>query len=98
MADCSVSPITKGGAEALIKQTRGGKPFGEGKIISEMWKSQGSFGVEKLTQLFNSIYHTGQIPDDLVKSKYSSPYTIHHKNILKGDPQYSESSDRHRSE
>ena len=33
-----------------------------------MWKSLGSFNIEKLTQLFNSIYNTGQFPDDLVKS------------------------------
>ena len=33
-----------------------------------MWKSLKSFGVAKLTQLFNNIYDTGMFPDDLVKS------------------------------
>ena len=33
-----------------------------------MWKSLGSCGVEKLTQLYKSIYDTGQFPDDPVKS------------------------------
>ena len=68
IANCSGPPITKDEVEAAIRQTKGGKAPGEDKITSEMWRSLGSFGVEKLTQLFNSIYDTGQFPEDLVKS------------------------------
>ena len=66
--ECSRPTITEAEVEAAIRQTKGGKAPGEDNITSEMWRSLNSFGVEKLTQLFNSIYDTGQIPDDLVKS------------------------------
>ena len=68
IADCSGPTITKDEVEAAIRQTKGGKAPGEDNITSEMWKALGPFGVEKLTLLFNSIYDTGQFPDDLVKS------------------------------
>ena len=54
--------------EAAIKQTKGRKAPGKDMIVSEMGKALGSFGVEKLTELFNSIYNSGQFPEDLVKS------------------------------
>ena len=54
--------------EAAIKETKDDKAPGEDMITSEMWKALGSFGVDKLTQLFNSIYNSGQFPEDLVKS------------------------------
>ena len=68
IANCTGPPITTDEVEAAIKQTKGGKAPGEDCITSEMWKALGSFGVEKLTQLFNSIYDTGSFPEDLVKS------------------------------
>ena len=66
--ECSGPTITEAVVEAEIRQTKGGKAPGEDNITSEMWKSLKSFGVEKLTQLFNSIYDTGLFPDNLVKS------------------------------
>ena len=66
--ECTGPTITMAEVEAALRQTKGGKAPGEDNITSEMWRSLNSFGVEKLTQLFNSIYDTGQIPDDLVKS------------------------------
>ena len=60
-------PITGDEVEAAKRQTEGGEAPGEDNIISEMWKSLGPFGVEKLTQQFNSIYDTGQFPHNLVK-------------------------------
>ena len=66
--ECTGPPITEAEVEAAIRQTKGGKAPGEDNITSEMWKSLKSFGVAKLTQLFNNIYDTGMFPDDLVKS------------------------------
>ena len=73
IADCSGPPITGDEVEAAIRQTKGGKAPGEDNITTEMWKSLGSFGAQKLTQQFNSIYDTGQFPHDLINI-HSFPY------------------------
>ena len=70
LKECHGPPIIKAEVEHAIKQTKGGKAAGEDKITAEMWKALGSFGVEKLTNLFNRIYDTGQFPDDLIKSVF----------------------------
>ena len=66
--------ITKDGVKAAVRQTKGGKASGGGGGVEndirnvEVRKSLESFGIEKLTQLFKSIFDTGQFPDDLVES------------------------------
>ena len=66
--ECNGPPIAREEVSNAIRQTKGGKAPGEDKISAEMWKALGDFGIDKLTQLFNNMYDTGAIPDDLVKS------------------------------
>ena len=47
-----------------------GKAPGKDGITTEMLKYLDSFGVDKLTLLYNKIYSTGLIPDELLMSIY----------------------------
>ena len=47
-----------------------GKARGEDGITTEMLKLLDVFTIEKLTEIFNDIYDTGQIPDELARSVY----------------------------
>ena len=40
------------------------------KITAEMLKALGDFGINKLTKLFNDIYDTGFLPDEMLASTY----------------------------
>ena len=47
-----------------------GKAPGEDGITTEMLKFLDSFGIEKLTELYNDIYSTGIIPEELLMPIY----------------------------
>ena len=63
-------PIIKEEVEKALKNTQMGKAPGEDGITTEMLKTLESFGVEKLTDLYNDIYATGIIPEELLRSIY----------------------------
>ena len=60
--------ILKEETESAIRNTSEGKARGEDGITTEMYKALGDFAVEKLTLLFNKIYASGYIPEEMSKS------------------------------
>ena len=50
-----------------------GKAAGDDGITTEMFKLVGEFGTDKLTELYNDIYDTGYLPEDL-PNQYSLLY------------------------
>ena len=63
-------PIINSEVEFALKNTSEGKAPGEDGIVTEMWKALGEFAVEKLTSLFNKIYSSGYIPDEMTRSVF----------------------------
>ena len=63
-------PILKCEVSNALKKMKDGKAQGEDGITTEMLKVLEEFTVEKLTELFNDIYSTGVIPDELARSIY----------------------------
>ncbi|RUS89973.1 hypothetical protein EGW08_002240 [Elysia chlorotica] len=63
-------PILACEVENALKKMKDGKAQGEDGITTEMLKVLGEFSIEKLTDIFNDIYDTGHIPDELAKSVY----------------------------
>ena len=61
-------PIMKAEVERAIKNSQLGKAPGEDGITTEMLKLLEDFGIDKLTELFNAIYETGDFPEDLLMS------------------------------
>ena len=57
---------------ALEKMTKN-KTAGPDEIVIEMLTALEEFGIEKLTDLVNEIYDSGDIPEDL-RSIFSLPY------------------------
>ncbi|GFO03036.1 endonuclease-reverse transcriptase [Plakobranchus ocellatus] len=53
---------------AAIRKMKAGKATGPDKISVEMIEALEEFGIEKVTELLNEIYDTGQIPTDISKS------------------------------
>ena len=53
-----------------LKSSQTGKAPGEDGITTEMLKQLEEFGIEKLTELYNEIYSTGHIPEELLISVY----------------------------
>ena len=45
-----------------------GKAPGPDQVNVEMLDGAGEIGLEKLTELINKVYNTGNIPGDLLKS------------------------------
>ncbi|GFN97983.1 dolichyl-phosphate beta-glucosyltransferase [Plakobranchus ocellatus] len=61
-------PIMKDEIRAAIRKMKAGKATGPDKISVEMIEALEEFGIEKVTELLNEIYDTGQIPTDISKS------------------------------
>ena len=61
-------PIVKEEVEKAIKNSQLGKAPGEDGITTEMLKLLEDFGINKLTELFNLIYSSGEFPEDLLMS------------------------------
>jgi len=51
-----------------LKKMKRNKAAGPDEIVTEMLTSLEDFGMEKLTELINKIYNSGEIPKDLSKS------------------------------
>ena len=62
--------ITKHETENALYKIKDGKAPGLDEIPIEMLKALEDFGIEKLTDLFNKIYETGHLPDDLLQSVF----------------------------
>ena len=63
-------PILKAEVENAIKKTKEGKAQGEVGITIEMLKVLGEFSINTLTDLFNEIYESGHIPEELTRSVF----------------------------
>ena len=63
-------PILISEVRNALKKSQNGKAPGEDGITTEMLKLLEDFGVQKMTELFNDMYSTGHIPDELLKSVY----------------------------
>ena len=63
-------PILKSEVRNALRKSQNGKAPGDDGITTEMLKLLEDFGVEKMTELFNDIYSSGHIPDELLKSVY----------------------------
>ena len=61
-------PILKAEVENALNKMKDGKAQGGDNISTEMLKVLEVFTLNKLTDLFNRIYNTGHIPDELAKS------------------------------
>ncbi|GFS27019.1 endonuclease-reverse transcriptase [Elysia marginata] len=49
---------------------KNGKAPGLDNISTEMLKALGGFGIIKLTEIFNHIYDSGHLPEDLLQSVF----------------------------
>ena len=63
-------PILSAEVRNAIKESQEGKAPGDDGITLEMIKLLEDFGIEKLTDLYNEIYSTGEFPEELLKSVY----------------------------
>ena len=62
------SPIMQSEVEEALRAMRPGKAVGEDGIAVEMLGVLGEWGAEVVTEIANSIYNTGQIPDQMARS------------------------------
>ena len=60
--------ILKSEVEFALRKMKRGKAPGPDQVNVEMLDSAGEIGLEKLTELINKGYNTGNIPGDLLKS------------------------------
>ena len=63
-------PILNSEVEFALKNTSEGKAPGEDGIVTDMFKALGEFAIEKLTSLFNKIYLSGYIPEEMTRSVF----------------------------
>ena len=61
-------PILRCEVENAIRKTPNGKAPGEDGITAEMIKILDDFGIDKLLDLYNNMYNTGHIPEELLRS------------------------------
>ncbi|KAG1681055.1 DNA replication licensing factor MCM5 [Nymphon striatum] len=68
-AECVTGPeITKSEITNAIKKMKKGKAIGPDEISTEMIQALGEYGTELLHKVFNEIYETGVLPEDMTKS------------------------------
>ncbi|MCH9665805.1 MAG: hypothetical protein K0U41_08180 [Gammaproteobacteria bacterium] len=60
--------ILKSEVRAALAKMKRNKAAGPDEIVTEMITALEEFGIEKLTEVVNEIYDSGEIPDDLSKS------------------------------
>ena len=63
-------PILKSEVKEALKNSKNGKAAGEDGITTEMIRALEDFGVDTLTDMFNDMYETGHIPEELLQSVY----------------------------
>lgn len=66
----SENQIQREEVERVIRQAKVGKAPGSDNVYSEILKLMDSNGIDILTRLFNSIYTSGMIPEDWLKSTF----------------------------
>ena len=62
--------ILKSEVEFALRKMKRGKAPGPDQVNVEMLDSAGELGLEKLNELINKVYNTGNIPGDLSKSMF----------------------------
>ncbi|MGX9987587.1 reverse transcriptase domain-containing protein [Soonwooa purpurea] len=60
--------ILKSEVEAALAKLKRNKAPGPDGIVAEMMTALDDFGIEKLTEITNGIYNSGEIPEDLSRS------------------------------
>ena len=70
MSNTEGPPILSSEIERALKKMKNGKAAGGDEITSEMLKALGDFGIDKLTLLFNKIYDTGFLPEEMLSSTF----------------------------
>ena len=60
--------ILKSEVRAVVAKMRKNKAAGPDEIMTEMIMALDEFGIEKLTEVINEIYDSGEIPEELSKS------------------------------
>ena len=63
-------PILKDEVRNALRKSQNGKAAGEDGITTEMIRTLEEFGVDTLTDLYNDMYATGHIPEELLQSVY----------------------------
>ena len=63
-------PILQEDVNDAIRKSCIGNALGQDMISTEMIKVIGQFGIENITERYNTIYETGHIPQDLLTSMY----------------------------
>ncbi|GFS26510.1 RNA-directed DNA polymerase from mobile element jockey-like [Elysia marginata] len=63
-------PIIATEVEHAPRKMKNGKAPGLDNISTEMLKALGNFGIVKLTEIFNYIYDSGHLPEDLLQSVF----------------------------
>ena len=58
----------KSEVRAEVAKIRKSKAAGPDEIMTEMIMALDEFGIEKLTEVINEIYDSGEIPEELSKS------------------------------
>ncbi|XP_042884442.1 uncharacterized protein LOC122261026 [Penaeus japonicus] len=61
-------PIIKSEVRVAIGKMKKNKAPGPDKIVTEMIKALDEFGIDKMTEIINEIYDSGEIPEELSKS------------------------------
>ena len=61
-------PIMKDVVRAAIKMMKHGKALGPDDVAIEEVEALGEFGIERVTDVLNEIYDTGEIPTEMSKS------------------------------
>ena len=61
-------PILRCEVENAIRKTPSGKAPGADGITTEIIKILDDFGIDKLLDLYNNMYNTGHIPEELLRS------------------------------
>ena len=62
--------ILKEEVESALKKMKNNKAAGPDEIRVELIKSLEEFGINKLTEILNEMYESGNLPDDLLKSVF----------------------------
>ena len=64
-------PILKEEVRKAVNIMKWRKAEGSDGVVIEMVEAAGEFGIEKITELANRIYRTGQVPESMKVRVYS---------------------------
>ena len=63
-------PILRREVEKVVNSMKWRKAEGSDGVVVEMVEAAGEFGIRKITDLANTIYSTGQVPDKMKESEF----------------------------